>query len=181
VTRFTRLATLVATTCMAVASPALAQSAQDSARFRAAQDRLSNELSIFQQEFDRYQASMRGGPRGGYGQQGYAPQGYAPPRGYEDDRVETGYDPARYYRDGPNYQERVLSADDRVYRGQDGRYYCKRNDGTTGLVIGAAAGGIFGNVIAGGHSRTVGTLLGAALGGLAGKSIDQNNADVKCR
>jgi len=177
-TRFTRLATLIATTCMAVATPALAQSQQDTVRFRAAQDRLSNELSVFQQEFDRYQNAMRSGPRGGYGQ----PQGYAPPpRGYDDDRVEAGYDPARYYRDGPNYQERVLTPDDRVYRGQDGRYYCKRNDGTTGLVIGAAAGGIFGNVIAGGHSRTVGTLLGAALGGLAGKSIDQNNSDVKCR
>ncbi len=25
-----------------------------------------------------------------------------------------------------------------VYRGNDGRYYCKRNDGTTGLIVGAA-------------------------------------------
>ena len=78
------------------------------------------------------------------------PQGY-----YQDDRDESGYDASRYYRPGPNYQERVLSSDDRVYRGTDGRYYCKRNDGTTGLVLGAVSGGILGNVIDGGHSRVV--------------------------
>jgi hypothetical protein len=36
-------------------------------------------------------------------------------------------------------------------------------------------------VIDGGHSRTVGTLIGGALGALAGKSIDQNNAQLRCR
>ncbi|CAN5485171.1 hypothetical protein BH09PSE4_BH09PSE4_03820 [soil metagenome] len=176
--RFVRL-TVLAASCLAVATPALAQSGPAEQRFRAAQTRLANELSIFQQEFDRYQASMRG-PRGGYGQQGYNdPRGGY--NGYQDDRVEADYDPSRYYRTGPNYQERVLASDERVYRGTNGQYYCKRSDGTTGLVIGAATGGILGNVIDGGHSRTVGTLIGAALGGLAGKSIDQNNAQVRCR
>jgi len=75
----------------------------------------------------------------------------------------------------------VLAADERVYRGNDGRYYCKRSDGTTGLIIGAAGGGILGNVIDGGRSRTVGTLLGAALGGLAGRAVDRNQAEVRCR
>ena len=74
-----------------------------------------------------------------------------------------------------------MSADDRVYAGNDGRYYCRRNDGTTGLIIGAAGGGLAGNVIAGGHSRTVGTLLGAAAGALAGKAIDQSSSEVRCR
>ena len=90
------------------------------------------------------------------------------------------YDPARDYRaPPPGYQERVLSPDDRVYRGQDGRYYCKRSDGTTGLIVGAAAGGLFGNVIAGGRSKTVGTLLGAIAGGALGSAVDRDQ--VRCR
>jgi hypothetical protein len=99
----------------------------------------------------------------------------------EDRRFETSYDAKRYYRDGPQYQERRLSAQDEVYRGSDGRYYCKRNDGTTGLVIGAIGGGVVGNVIDGGHNRVAGTLIGGVLGALAGKAIDQSNSDVRCR
>ena len=95
----------------------------------------------------------------------------------------TDYDASRYYRDGPGYQERVLSSNDQVYRGSDNRYYCKRSDGTTGLIVGGAAGGILGNVIDGGHHRTAGTLLGVAVGALAGKAVDQGsqNQQVRCR
>jgi outer membrane lipoprotein SlyB len=75
----------------------------------------------------------------------------------------------------------VLGNDERVYAGNDGRYYCKRNDGTTGLIVGGAAGGILGNVIDGGRSRIVGTLLGGAAGALAGKAVDQNQSQVRCR
>ena len=96
-----------------------------------------------------------------------------------DRRYATDYDAAHYYRDG-NYSERRLSSADEVYRGSDGRYYCKRNDGTTGLIVGAAGGGLLGNIIDGGHNRVAGTLIGGALGALAGKSIDQNS-DIRCR
>ncbi|QNQ09720.1 glycine zipper 2TM domain-containing protein [Sphingomonas alpina] len=185
--RFTIVAALCATSLMAFAAPASAQTRQEEQRFQQAQQRLQDELRVFQQEYDRYQqARNRGGGRpgpGGYnGGPGYGgPGGYNnAPGGYDDDRLESGYEPSRYYRDG-NYQERVLSADERVYRGQDGRYYCKRNDGTTGLIVGAIGGGVLGNVIDGGHSRGVGTILGAIVGGVAGKSIDQNNQQVKCR
>ncbi|MBX9885887.1 MAG: hypothetical protein K2X68_13040, partial [Novosphingobium sp.] len=42
-----------------------------------------------------------------------------------------GYYADHYYReDNRRYRERRLSANDRVYRGQDGRYYCRRPDGT---------------------------------------------------
>ncbi len=181
---FTRLlAAGLAIATLGTAMPALAQSPQDDARFNAAQARFDREYQIYRQEAERYQASRRGGYNGGYDNGGYR---QAPPAGYDnggypDDRVEQGYDPARYYRSGSTYQERTLSTDDRVYAGTDGRYYCKRSDGTTGLIIGAAGGGILGNVIDGGHSRTVGTLLGAAVGGLAGRAIDQNNSQVRCR
>ena len=180
--RFTTLATIVATGCMALATPGLAQSRQDDARFDAAQRRFQNELSIYQQEFDRYQQARnnRGGGGGYYDQR---PQGQ--PQGYQDDRDEGGYDASRYYRPGPNYQERTLSSDDRVYRGTDGKYYCKRTDGTTGLIVGAVGGGILGNVIDGGHSRAVGTILGGVLGAVAGQAIERNannnNGQVRCR
>jgi len=173
----TRLAQLAAAltglSCLAAVSPALAQTSAEEARFEAAQQRFDNELKIFRTEFDRYQQARERDARSGrYG---------GPPPGYNDDRYEGGWDPARHYREAPNYQERALSSDDRVYRGSDGRYYCKRSDGTTGLILGAAGGGILGNVIDGGHSRTVGTLIGGALGALAGRSIEQNNPQLRCR
>lgn len=162
-----------------LAAPVAAQSSSDESRFQAAQQRFESEMTRFRSEFDRYQ-SIRGSRGGGYYQQ---QQRYGDVRQdpYAGDRDENGYDAARYYRDDSRYQERTLSDNDRVYRGNDGRYYCKRSDGTTGLILGAAGGGILGNVIDGGHSRVVGTLLGGALGAIAGKKIDQNNAEVRCR
>jgi len=84
----------------------------------------------------------------------------------------------RYYQDNSRYSERRLSRNDRVYRGGDGRYYCKRKDGTTGLIVGGLAGGVLGNTIAPGGSKTLGTILGGAGGALLGKSLDDG---VKCR
>jgi len=94
---------------------------------------------------------------------------------WRGDRNERGWDPQRSYYNG-NYQERRLGRNDRIYRGGDGRYYCKRNDGTTGLVIGALAGGLLGNAIGG---NTLGALLGAGGGALLGRSVDRGN--VRCR
>ena len=166
-TRFITAAAAVAT--LATAMPAVAQSRADDQRFRAAQARFDREYQIFRQESDRY-ANARG--RVGYNDSGYN-------QGYDDDRYDPNYDPSRYYR--PAGQERVLAADDRVYAGQDGRYYCKRSDGTTGLIVGAAGGGVLGNVIDGGHSRGVGTLLGAAAGALAGRAVERNQSEIRCR
>jgi Ni/Co efflux regulator RcnB len=90
-----------------------------------------------------------------------------------------GYYADNYYRDGRFYQQRRLSANDRIYRGQDNRYYCRRSDGTTGLIIGGIGGGVLGNVIAPGGSKVLATLLGGGLGALLGNSIDRNN--VVCR
>ncbi len=102
-------------------------------------------------------------------------------RWQSDPRFATQYDASRYYRDGPNYSERRLAAQDEVYRGSDGRYYCKRSDGTTGLIIGAAGGALLGNVVDGGRDRTAGTLIGGALGAILGSSIEKNNNDVRCK
>lgn len=169
----------LAASCFAVATPAAAQTAQryssaqdEEARFDAAQQRFDAAYEAYQAAVERYRASRS--TRADYGP--------PPPRpGYDDERDEGDYDAARYYRSGPNYQERVLGPNDRVYRGQDGRYYCRRNDGTTGLIVGGAAGGLFGNAISNRHSRTVGTLLGAVAGAALGSAIDRNNQQVTCR
>lgn len=96
-------------------------------------------------------------------------------RRWQGDRDTRNWDPSSSYQRG-NHRERRLSRNDRIYRGKDGRAYCKRNDGTTGLVIGAVGGGVLANLIGGG---TLGTLAGAGGGALLGRSVDRGN--VKCR
>lgn len=113
---------------------------------------------------------------GGYDRPHYASYDYNRP-----DPAYGGYDAGRYYREDRRYRERRLARNDRVYRGQDGRYYCRHSDGTTGLVIGGIAGGVLGNLIAPGGSETLGTILGAAGGAFAGRAVERGNADVRCR
>lgn len=168
------LAILTLATAIGLTPQAMAQSYAEQQRWDAAQQRYQAETDRYQQERDAYYAARDRG-RGGY-RDGRSPQ----QGGYDDGRYATNYDASRDYRDDPRYQERRLGANDQVYRGSDGRYYCRRTDGTTGLIVGAAAGGILGNVLDGGRHRTGGTLLGGALGALLGRSVEQNN-DIRCR
>lgn len=69
----------------------------------------------------------------------------------------------------------------REYRGRDGRVYCKKNNGTTGLVVGGVGGALVGRTIDTGGDRTVGTLGGAALGALAGRAIERGTDNRRCR
>ncbi|MBB4642508.1 glycine zipper 2TM domain-containing protein [Rhizorhapis suberifaciens] len=155
-----------------LAPPAFAQSYADQRRWESAQERYEAETMLYQRERERYYDAKERERRD---------QSYAPPSAdYDEDRYATDYDAARDYREDPSYKERRLNDDDEVYRGSDGRYYCKRSDGTTGLIVGAAAGGILGNVVDGGRHRTGGTLIGGALGALLGRSVEQNS-DVRCR
>jgi hypothetical protein len=50
--------------------------------------------------------------------------------------------------------------------------------GNGGLAIGAVAGGLAGNAIAGHGDKTLGTVIGAVGGGLIGRSIDRH--DGRC-
>ncbi|KRA84577.1 glycine zipper 2TM domain-containing protein [Altererythrobacter sp. Root672] len=92
---------------------------------------------------------------------------------------KRAHDAARYDRYGRYVEPRRLSANDRVWRGNDGQYHCKRDNGTTGLIIGGAAGALLGRALDGGQSRTLGTILGAAGGALIGKEIDSSG--LRCR
>jgi hypothetical protein len=187
------LLALVLTSASALAVPAAAQTNSEQQRWEAAQARYQSETDLYQRERDRYMAA-RARSGGGYddnyqgrdsyqSREDYAPppsDSYRDPNGYSNRDYSTDYDAARDYRDDPRYRERRLSSDDMVYRGSDGRYYCKRSDGTTGLIVGGVGGAVLGNVIDGGRNRVAGTLIGGALGALAGQAVDRNS-DVRCR
>jgi uncharacterized protein YcfJ len=67
----------------------------------------------------------------------------------------------------------------KVWQDSHGRWRCKRSNGTTGLIIGAAGGALIGRAIDTRGERATGTILGAAVGALAGRSIDRSR--VRCR
>lgn len=68
------------------------------------------------------------------------------------------------------------------YRGNDGRTYCRRSNGTTGLVVGGVAGVLAGRAIDTSGDRTLGTLGGAAAGALLGREVDRSVSNPRrCR
>jgi hypothetical protein len=157
-------------------TPAAAQTRAQEARWTAAQRRFERERTIYERERVLYENSRRGRDR------------YRGDRYDRDDSERYGWrrdgaddwEPSRYYREDSRYQERRLSSQDEVYRGRDGRYYCRRSDGTTGLVIGAGVGALLGRSVDTRGERTTGTVVGGVLGALLGRSIERD-ADLRCR
>jgi hypothetical protein len=92
--------------------------------------------------------------RGSYDQrQRYANQRYYNQRGYNQ-----GYYNQRGYNQGY------------------GNHYGQRCSGSTGTIIGAIAGGLLGNEVAGRRGdRTLGAIIGAGAGALAGRAIDRSD------
>ena len=67
----------------------------------------------------------------------------------------------------------------RYWRGENGRTYCRKPNGTTGLLIGGVAGALVGRTIDTSGDRTGGTVLGAVGGALIGREIERSTA--RCR
>ncbi|MEZ0494840.1 glycine zipper 2TM domain-containing protein [Sphingomonas sp. IW22] len=93
-----------------------------------------------------------------------------------------GYEPGYH---GQRYRDR-RGYNDRRYYGNDRRYYRNRarercNDGDGGTIVGAIAGGLLGNQIAGRGDRTLGTIIGGGVGALAGREIDRSDRPGYCR
>lgn len=86
-----------------------------------------------------------------------------------------------YYNQGYDngYYDQGYSG--RTWRGRDGRVYCRRSNGTTGLIVGGAAGALLGRSIDGGRNRTVGTLIGGAAGALLGREVQRSGSRTRCR
>lgn len=87
------------------------------------------------------------------------------------------YDDRYHGRD--RYYDEPVYRDTRIWRGRDGRYYCQKENGTTGLLIGAGVGALAGNELAGRGDKTLGAILGAAGGAILGRAIDRSNS--RCR
>ena len=81
--------------------------------------------------------------------------------------------PAAALAHGPKQQQQT-------WRGEDGRLHCKRPNGTTGLIVGGAAGVLAGRAVDTRGQRTTGTVLGGAIGALLGRHL-QRNVVSRCR
>ena len=68
-----------------------------------------------------------------------------------------------------------------TWRDSQGRYRCRRSNGTTGLIIGAAGGALIGRELDGGRNRATGTILGAAAGALVGREVARSRSSRRCR
>ena len=67
----------------------------------------------------------------------------------------------------------------KTWRDSQGRLRCKRPNGTTGLIVGAAGGALIGRAIDTRGERATGTILGAAAGALLGRQVERGRA--RCR
>ena len=68
----------------------------------------------------------------------------------------------------------------KTWRDSQGRTRCRRKNGTTGMLIGGAAGALAGRAIDSHGSRATGTILGAAAGALLGRVV-QKSRGFRCR
>ncbi|GGB59496.1 glycine zipper 2TM domain-containing protein [Blastomonas aquatica] len=126
-----------------------------------------------------------------YGLTHEAPSAHQYRRGYDNDFQRRGYGNNGYNDRGGRFNDRFDDRYDRravrgwngqSWRGNDGRTYCRRDNGTTGLLIGGAVGALAGNEIAGRGDRTVGAIIGGIGGALLGRTIDRGgNNGYSCR
>jgi len=91
----------------------------------------------------------------------------APVWAQKNDRPE---DYGRYYAQDGSYSGPT-------WRGNDGRTYCRKRDGTTGLVVGAVAGALVGRAIDRRGDRTTGTVVGGVAGALIGREVERSGGN----
>ncbi|MDJ0278720.1 glycine zipper 2TM domain-containing protein [Sphingomonas sp. 2R-10] len=94
---------------------------------------------------------------------------------WRGDRYEREYRGDRGYRE---YRGDRGYYNDRGYNRRSNRG-CENGDG--GTVIGAIAGGLLGNTVAGRGDRLLGTIIGGGVGAVAGRAIDKADAPRYCR
>ncbi len=79
---------------------------------------------------------------------------------------------------GRYYEPRRVSRAATSGAGATGRYYCKRGNGTIGLVLGAAGRRVAGRAIDTNGERATGTILGAAASALLIREVEKS---LRCR
>jgi hypothetical protein len=121
-----------------------------------------------------HHSTMPFAPVAAYGRGGWDDDDW---RDRRDNRRWRGRD---HDRDRDWDDRRWQARDNRYWRGDDGRWRCRRDDGTVGLLVGAGVGALIGRQVDRRGDRTLGTVLGAVGGGLLGREIDRGG-DVRCR
>ena len=169
----TALLALAVPGAMAAATPAFADGDHYRDGYRGDQYRGDQHRGEYRGDYrrsDTYRGEYGRGDRYGSGWNGY--------RGSYGGAYNGNYG-GNYGRYDGRYGEPVY-ASTRVWRGDNGNYYCRRKDGTTGLLVGGAVGALLGHEVAGRRGdRTLGALLGGAAGALLGREIDRG--DSRCR
>jgi hypothetical protein len=116
----------------------------------------------------RYERSYRGDRHydRGYQQNHYGNR--YPDRGYQQSYYGDRYQNGGYQQ---SYQgDRYYGRSDRGYADYD-----RRCSGTTGTIVGGAAGALIGRALDGGRSRTTGTIGGGVVGALLGREVGKNS------
>jgi outer membrane lipoprotein SlyB len=109
----------------------------------------------------------------------YAGVSTAAPGYHQAEASADYYKKRKHNRNYYASRDQRVNSNTRIWRGSDGRYRCKKDNGTTGLLIGGAVGGLAGHEIAGNGDKLLGTVLGAAGGALLGREIDKDK--YRCR
>lgn len=132
---------------------------------------------VTQRELRRAQRSARNNSYNSYNSYGGGnyPQSYGGgyyPQSYGNQSYGNQY--SRYYSQQGYYSGPT-------WRGNDGRYYCHRQDGSAGTIVGAGVGALIGSQVAGRGDRTLGAVLGGAVGALIGSRADRGGNNRYCR
>ena len=149
---------------------------RDEWRAHARRDRRADRRDDWRDERRAYAKGYRDAARAHSYHGGYS---RAPYNGrYSRAPYDSGYSRAPYdggfygnatYGRPPAYQA------GNYWYGNNGRIQCRRNDGTTGALVGAVAGGTLGNILAQSGDRRVGSIIGGTLGAILGRELDRGN------
>jgi hypothetical protein len=88
--------------------------------------------------------------------------------------------PAAVVLEAPALAQRYYSDGGRTYYAPARTYRCRRGNGTTGLIVGGAAGALLGRAVDGGRNQALGTILGAAGGALIGREVQRSRQSRNC-
>ena len=94
--------------------------------------------------------------------------------------VDADYDADQEQALAPDEDPGTVEQGD-SWQDEDGRTYCRRSDGTTGLIVGGGAGALVGRGIDRRGERGTGTIIGAIAGAIIGSAIERSSNANRCR
>jgi hypothetical protein len=128
-----------------------------------------------------YREGYRDGLRADSRRDRYRGQAYSGPQTWQFDAYPSRWDNAGYGPENrtPVYRTTSAGRSQPYWWGANGQVHCRRADGTTGLVVGALAGGTRGNVLAREGDKRLGSVIGGTLGAVLGNEIAKGSAGCR--